>query len=143
LEQGPAGFDFNELRAALGLPTLGPIDPSQCEPERLPLTRVARIEVDKLDDEHLGMTLHRASAFRAWDAARKFAQAIIARPSFASRPEREEAYRVLVESAESLDESLKTIDEARRQAIAAGKSCALWDLLELPLRFNQGDGNEA
>jgi hypothetical protein len=143
LDRGPESFDYNELRTALGLPTLGPIDPTTCEPERLPLTRLARLEVEKLDDEHLAMVFHRASIYRAWDAAQDFACAVVARPAFASRPERDEAYRVLIESATTLAEGLKTIDDARREVLAAGKSCAIWDLMELPLRFSQGDANEA
>ena len=142
-DQGSTEFDFNDLRAKLNLPTLGPIDPSDCDLERLPLGRLVRIEVDRLDDEQLALAFHRASIFHAWDAARKFAQAVIARPGFASRPERAEAYRVLVESAASLGEGLKTLDEARRQSLAAGQSCAMWDLMELSFRFGQGDGNEA
>jgi hypothetical protein len=143
IDRGPAPFDYNELRSMLGLPTLGPIDPSQCDLERLPLGRLSRLEIDKLDDEQLSLVFHRASIFRAWDAAQKFAQAVIARPSFASRPERAEAYRLLVESAGSLGESLKAIEEGRRETLAAGQSCAIWDLMELPLRFEQGDANNA
>ncbi len=142
-DQGSTEFDFNDLRASLNLPTLGLIDPGDCDLERLPLARLVRVEADKLDDEQLALAFHRASIFHAWDAARKFAQVMIARPGFASRPERVEAYRVLVESASSLGEGLKTLDEARRQSLAAGQSCAIWDLMELSFRFGQGDANEA
>ena len=79
----PGEFDFNELRSQLGLPTLGPIDPRQCDLPRLPLVRLARIEVEPLDDEQLALVFHRAWMYHAWEAARKFAQAIVARPSFA------------------------------------------------------------
>ena len=142
-DQGSAVFDFNDLRAKLNLPTLGPIDPSDCDLERLPLGRLVRLEVVPLDDDRLALAFHRASIFHAWDAARKFAEAVIARPGFATPSRRAEAYRVLVESASSLGEGLKTLDEARRQSLAAGQSCAMWDLMELSFRFGQGDGNEA
>ncbi len=142
-DQGSTEFDFNDLRASLNLPTLGPIDPSNCDLERLPLGRLVRIEVDKLDDDQLSLAFHRASIFHAWDAARKFAQAVVDRPGFASRPERVEAYRVLVESASNLGEGLKTLEEARQQSLAAGQSCAIWDLMELSFRFGQGEANEA
>jgi hypothetical protein len=143
IDQGPTGFDFNELRSRLNLPILGPIDPKNCDLERLPLTRLVRLEVEALDDENLALVFHRASMFHAWHASRKFAQAIVDRPAFASRPERVEAYRVLVESAPSIDEGLKVLDGARRESLAAGQSCAIWDLMELSFRFGQGDPNEA
>ena len=65
------------------------------------------------------------------------------REGFASRPDRVEAYRVLVEMAENFEESLKCIEEARGQSLAAGQSCAIWDLMELSVRFGQGDVHEA
>jgi hypothetical protein len=142
-EQGPADFDFNELRSRLGLPTLGPIDPSGCDLERLPLARLERVEVERLDDEQLALVFHRASIFHVWKASRGFAQALVARPSFASHPERVDAYRVLVESATSIGEGLKVLDEARREALAAKQSCAIWDLMELSFRFGQGDADQA
>jgi hypothetical protein len=102
-----------------------------------------RLEVEPLDDEQLALVFHRAAMFHALDAAQKFATAIVARPSFATRPERVEAYRVLVESARSVGEGLKAIEDARREALEAKQSCAVWDLMELSLRFGQGNANEA
>ena len=142
-EHVPGEFDFNELRALLGLPIWGPIDPRQCELQRLPLVRLARLEVETLDDEQLTLVFQRAAIYHAWDAARTFAQAVVARPSFASRPERVDAYRVLVESAASAAEAVGALEQARGETRAAGKSCAIWDLMELSLRFGQGDVAEA
>ena len=140
----PGEFDFNELRSRLGLPVLGPIDPRQGgDLQRLPLVRLARVETDPLDDDQLALVFHRAWIYHAWEAARKFAQAIVARPSFASRPERTEAYRALVDSAASLAEAVRMLDQARGESLAAGQSCALWDLVELSFRFGQGDGPAA
>jgi len=143
MNQPPETFDFNDLRSRLGLPTLGPIDPRQNDVAGLPLVRLARVQIESMSDEDLSLAFHRAVIFHAWDAARKFAQAVVNRPAFASRPERIEAYRTLVESAGSLDEGLRTINEARGYSLAAKQSCAMWDLMELSFRFGQGEANEA
>jgi hypothetical protein len=141
--RSPAEFDFNELRARLGLPTMGAIEPQPGEVRTLPLVRLARIDFEKLSDDDLLFAFHRAGMYHAWDAARRFARAIIDRPSFARRAERMEAYRILAQSATSLEEGIASIDEGRRDALSAGQSCAVWDLLELSFRFGHGDVEQA
>jgi hypothetical protein len=143
LDQTAMGFDYNELRSHLGLPVQDPIDPRQCELSTLPLVRLSRIDVSALGDDQLAFVFQRAAIYHAWEAARKFAQDVVARPTFASSPERVDAYRVLVESSTSLGEGIKILDEARGQSLAAGQSCAIWDLMELSFRLGQGDPNEA
>ena len=113
----PEEFDFNELRSQLDLPTLGPIEPRPQEVRWLSLGRLVRVQVEKLADDDLLTAFHRTGLYHVWDAARKFARAIIDRPAFAHRPERMEAYRALAQSATSLEESLATIDEGRREAL--------------------------
>ena len=137
--RSPAEFDFNDLRSQLGLPTPGPIEPQPGEIRSLPLVRLARVQVEKLSDDDLVLAFHRAGMYHAWDAARKFARAVIDRPAFARRPERMEAYRLLAQSATTLEEGMASIDEGRRDALANGQSCAVWDLMELSFRFGHGD----
>ena len=138
-----AEFDFNDLRSQLGLPTLGPIDLQQGEIRRLPLARLARVQVERLSDDDLVLAFHRAGLYHAWDATRKFARAVIDRTSFARRPERMEAYRALAESATTVEEGIASIEEGRRDALSNGQSCAVWDLLELSFRFGHGDVDQA
>ena len=138
-----AEFDFNELRSQFGLPTLGPIEPPPGQLATMPLIRLARVIVEHLSDDDLVLAFHRAGLYHAWDAARKFARAVIDRPSFAGRPERMEAYRLLAQSATTLEEGLASIDEGRQDALSAGQSCAVWDLLELSFRFGHGDVEQA
>ena len=114
-----AEFDFNDLRSQLGLPTLGPIEPRPGEIRTLPLVRLVRVQVEKLSDDDLVVAFHRAAMYHAWDAARKFARAVIDRPSFARRPERMEAYRLLAQSATTLEEGIASIDEGRRDALSS------------------------
>ena len=138
-----AEFDFNDLRVQLGLPVLGPIAPLPGEVRTLPLVRLARVQVEALSDDDLAFAFRRAAMFHAWDAVRKFARAIIDRTAFARRPERMDAYRALAQSATTLEEGIACIDEGRRDALASGQSCAVWDLMELSFRFGHGDGEQA
>ena len=50
-----------------------------------------------------------------------------------------EAYRLLAQSATTLEEGVASIEEGRRDAVSNGQSCAVWDLMELSFRFGHGD----
>jgi hypothetical protein len=136
-------FDFNELRTRLGLPPLTPIGPVQVDLEGLPLVRLSRLVVEGLSDDDLLLAFNRATLFGAREAMRKFARAVVERPSFAERPERFQAYSVLAQTAENLEQALAHVEEGRSAALAQGRSCASWDLLELSFRFARGDARDA
>jgi hypothetical protein len=138
-----AAFDFNALRRQLDLPALEPIEPGPGDTELLPLTRLRRVEPGNLPDEELARSMHRAAFYRVWDAAQRFARAVVDRPSLANNPERLAAYRIMAQSATSLEEAVGVVDEARRNALAQGQSCASWDLMDLSFRFAHGDAQGA
>ena len=139
----PAELDMNALRGQLGLPVPAPIDPEQSPIETVPLVRLSRVMVEKLSDEGLMLGFRRAVLFNARDALRNFGGAIVQRPSFADRPERMQAFSMLARTADSIDQALAHVEEGRRAALADGKSCASWDLLELTFRFGHAHANEA
>jgi hypothetical protein len=142
-ERSPVEFDFNELRGRLGLPVLGPIDPGQVQVDSVPLVRLSRLIGEKLSDDELLLAFRRAMLFSATEALRKFARAIVDRPTFADRPERFQAYSVLAQTAENSEQALAHVAEGRSAALAAGRSCASWDLLELSFLFVRGDARAA
>jgi tetratricopeptide (TPR) repeat protein len=139
----PPAFDFNELRHRLGLPSLRAIEPRPGQVHTMSLLRLARVLVEKLPDEDLLGGFQRAGAFRVVEAIEKFGREILARPSFAERPERQQTLALLARSARSLGDALGHVEEGRRAAQAAGTSCAAWDLVELPFRFAAGHAHEA
>ncbi len=126
----------------MGLPTLGPIEPAAGQIEWLPLVRLARVRVESLSDDDLLTAFHRAAAMQALKAVRKLARAVADRPAFAGRPERLDALGTLARSAENFEEAIGSLEEGRRAALAAGKSCATWDLLEVAFRFGHGQAAE-
>jgi tetratricopeptide (TPR) repeat protein len=146
LERFEIPFDSNELRVHLGLPTRDPIDPETTPPESIPLARLDRLMVEKLTDEQLFAAFRRAVVFGAASASRKLALAVVDRPSSVGRPERIAALgrAASEEQLRSPEKSLAYLDEGRRASIAAGNSCAQWDLLEfsLLLRIGQADAAE-
>ena len=142
-ERLPGEIDFNELRTRLGLPALGPIDPHQQPLMDVPLVRLARLTVEGLSDEDLISAHYRAGAFAVRPALRKFAQAIIDRPSLAGSDEQQHAYATLARTEEDLDRALDYVAQGRRAAEAKGQSHASWDLMELSFHFAHRDGPNA
>ncbi len=136
-------FDANRLRSQLGLPSLGPIDPTQTAIDRLPLVRLARVEVEKLADEQLLFCYRRALAFAAREALIRLARSIVQRPSLAKKhEERQQAFALLARQAVDMAESLACLDKGRQASAALGRSCASWDLMELNLRFETQEAAE-
>ena len=142
-ERTPGTIDFNELRAGLGLPVDEPIDLAPGEIVRLPLVRLVRVKIGTLSEEDLRTGFRRATQYRAWKSLRKFAAAVVERPESQSGNDRLLAYRMLAQSAESVDEALDRVRQGREAFASEPKTCASWDLLELTYRFAQGDGREA
>jgi hypothetical protein len=142
-EESRSGFDFNQLRSRLGLPTLEPIDPRQTSLEGLSLMRLPRVIVEELSDEALLLSFRRAVAFNVTSALEKLGRAIVDRPSLAGRDEQLRAYSVLARVAEDPVQGLRYLDQGRQAAEAAGQSSASWDLVELSMRLGIGDGEGA
>jgi hypothetical protein len=139
----PTPVDFNQLRAALGLPILEPIDPQQHPVDDLPTVRLGRVNVEQLSDKDLVMAYFRATVFAMRSAIRKFAEAIVSRPSLADSDERVHAYAALARTEDDLTRALEYVEQGRRAGEAKKESSASWDLMELSLRFAARDGQHA
>jgi hypothetical protein len=139
----PWPVDFNQLRATLGLPILEPIDPQQHPVDDLPTVRLGRLSVERLADKDLIMAYYRATVFAIRPAVRKFAQALVNRPTLADSDERVHAYAALVRNEDDLTRALEYVELGRRAAEAKKESSASWDLMELSLRFAARDGQQA
>ena len=144
-------FDFNTLRAKLGLPEAGPIDPLAVKDptvedataiEILPLVRLARLQVEKLSDQLLLDGYRRAVAFHVDKAMRKFGAEILARPAFKGRDEEIEVLGRLCHLETDADKRVGYVQRGRKNAEAAKNSCAMWDLLELPIRLERNETEE-
>jgi hypothetical protein len=134
-------IDFNELRAQLGLPVLEAIDPRQQPVDQLPTVRLSRVSVEGLSDDELRLAYGRAGAMGVRAALRKFAEAIVDRPSLADSNERLHAYATLAHNETDVARALEYVDKGRRAAEAKKQSSASWDMMELSLHFAARDGH--
>lgn len=141
-EQTGETFDFNLLRRELGLPTLEAIDPASADVDQLPLGRLSRLMVEKLDDETLLRVYRRAMGFRAAAAMEKLAHAMADRPGLGHHREMIPAYRHLAETAHDASTALDYIERGRKVSLETGDSCASWDFLEVSVRLERGEGEE-
>lgn len=132
-------FDFNELRTQLGLPVLEPIDPNEIEIDGLAPVRLSRVMVEKASDEALRVGYSRTLAFGAVEASKKFARAIVDRPSLAGSELQLLAYSGLAHMERDLQRALRYVEQGRDAAESAGLSSGSWDLMELTIRFARGE----
>jgi hypothetical protein len=128
---------FDELRERLKLPLPRPIDPRSTPLDRLPLVRMWRLDVAKLTDEDLRTAYLQSMEAGMRAAARRLAQEMISRPSFADHREKAGLHAILAMLDPESDEAPDHLDEARRISESAGESSAPWDLRELSLRIQR------
>ncbi len=143
VEQSGQTFDFNQLRAKLGLPELGPIDPAEMPLQQLPAVRLDRVAVEKLDDNLLMAGFGRAAALQVTGAMRIFGKEIIRRPSLEDSPHRPGLFLLLSRAAENGTQALEYLEQGRKATEATGQPCGPWDLQELLQRFQLRDGEGA
>lgn len=141
-EQAGDRFDFNRLRAKLGLPTLDPFSLGEQSVWSVPLTRLARVKVDELSKDAVREGFFRASMFAARDALRVFGPAVLEQQDLDPRA-RLGALSLLARVEEDSDLALEYIDQGRREAEAAGESSVQWDLFELTARIARNESPEA
>jgi len=134
-------FDFNRLRARLGLPVLEPIDPDLVAVEQLPLVRLDRVIADKLSDESLLAAFRRAVMCDVGEAMGRFAQVLVDRPGILPQ-NRASGFRALVELERNSDRALGWLERGRQMSESAKQSSASWDLMELNLRTERGELEE-
>ena len=134
-------FDFNEVRTELGLPAIGPIDPTGIDTAALSLVQLARVEVEKLSDADLVTMYQRASMMNAVNALGKLATEVVARSTLddSEQVDKAEALALLARMERDGSKSRALFQQARQVAVAAGKSPAAWLIAELSLRLEQQD----
>ena len=154
IDSSDGDFDFNRLRKKLGLPEAKPIDPTAAETdpsetntapnivETLPLVRLARLKAKKLSDEALRNGYSRAAAFHADKAIRKFGEEILNRPTLKGSDLEIDVLNRLCHLETDVDKRAEYVERGRENSKSTGKSCAMWDLLELPIRLERNEPEE-
>ena len=73
---------------------------------------------------------------------RNFGAEILARPAFKGKDEEFEVLGRLCHLETDIDKRLEYVQRGRKSAEEAKKSCAMWDLLELPIRLERNETEE-
>ena len=144
IDSSDGDFDFNRLRDELGLPKAEQIDPGEDTDivETLPLVRLARIEAEKLPDDALRNGYSRAAAFYADKAVRRFGEEILNRDSLKGSDVEIDVLNRLCHMETDVDKRFAYVQRGRDNSKANGQSCAMWDLLELPIRLERNEPEE-
>ncbi|HZZ30200.1 MAG TPA: tetratricopeptide repeat protein [Pirellulales bacterium] len=131
---------YNQLRRNFKLPELGDLNSAGLDMNQLPLNRMFRLQPESLSDEQLQQAFNRAVVANFALALKRLAPEVVQRPNIPVPEYKLSAYRWLVRTAPNSTAALQIIDEARKLAEAHKQSSASWDLLELSLRIQLGDG---
>lgn len=140
---GKSDFDYNQLRAQLGLETFGKIDPAGVNIMHLPAWRLARLETEKLSDEQLMAAFQRAVYYADGTSLRPLAETILVRESMRDAIDPREVYELLIQLLPEPSHSAEYAVRAQEYAKSKGDSPARYMLMELQTRVALGDGRRA
>lgn len=129
---------FAELRTKLGLPQPEPIDPEQVGIRELPVNRLDRILVEKLNDADLALAFARAASYQYLPAMRKCAAALVEREHLGASPERRHAIEQLAYAQPDLSKAMDYVELGRQACEAAGQSNVGFDFVEANLGLMHG-----
>ncbi len=135
-------FDVDAMRRQLNLPELPPPSLQPGNLDRVPVHRFGELDITSLDDEQLLAAYRRSYALMVIKALRATAREVIQRTSLDERVDKVEAYDILSDVAETTDESLQYLSQARRLATKEGESPAAWLIDEAELRLARGEIDE-
>lgn len=141
-EQSRSQFDFNELRAKLGLPTREDIEPDGVDLAELSLVDLHLLPPEKLSDDELATAYQRALMVHAPRAMLRLGLELVKRPSLREELDAARVYEAIAHVAYTTDEAMEYTNQAREAAVAAGQSPARHLLRELDLRMTRGEGEE-
>jgi tetratricopeptide (TPR) repeat protein len=128
---------FQELRDQLGLPRAEAVDPATANWERLPITRLPRLDLAKVPEDRLMQLFNRASMSGAAVASLALAHELIRRatPGVDLAP----VFRQLIRSEPDPDKALEWTAQAKAWAAKESKPAGEWSLLELEVQIERGD----
>ena len=137
------GIDFNELRTRVGLAAAGDIDPTGLNVAALPMVRLHRLQLDKLNDDDLTGLYQRVLLVQDRLALKNVCAEVVARSSLDGKVDKARAYGVLASVTQDFEQALRYLQQARELSKAAGKSCGPWDLEEFMMQLGRGNSSEA
>jgi len=128
---------FQQLRDQLGLPRTETIDPANVDWDRLPLTRIPRLDLAQAPADRLMQLFNRAAMSGAGVATLALAEEIVSRDTLDAGVG--PVYRQLIRSEPDPDRALEWTARAKEWAAKAKQPGGEWALLELEVQIERGD----
>ncbi len=142
IEQAAANPDelplFVDLRAKLQIAEPEKIDPTGLNLELLPIVRVPRLDLSKVEDKPLAQFLDRTVLMGANLATLLVAQELINRPQLEEGVDPTPGYRQLIRLETSHEQAFSWAAKARTWSQQHGQSVAEWVLMEIELSIQHG-----
>ena len=133
---------YNEIRRAVGLPTVEPIDPQGIKVSSLSPAKLTRLEFKKLGDDDLLGVFNRALMMSSSRLLRRVGRELIERSSLAGKIDKAEVLEILAKVSSDSDEALDYIHQAQEAAVAKGDSPARLLIAEIPIRIQRREIDE-
>ncbi|MCA9237840.1 MAG: SEC-C domain-containing protein [Planctomycetales bacterium] len=128
---------FVELREKLKLPAAEQIDPDTVDLDMLPLVRIPRLELAKLDPDQLSRLVDRCTLGGAAIATVAVSCELLSRDvPFDSK---RRAFQQIIRTESDPDEALVWLGKAKEQATTAGEALGEWLLMELQVQLERAD----
>jgi Flp pilus assembly protein TadD len=141
IEQAAANPDerelFQTLHQQLGLPVPEKIDPDKVDWNRLPLVRLARLDLAKTPLDRLMHQVNRAAMSAAGVATQALAAEIVSRDS--ADADIAPVYRQLIRAEPDPDRALQWTAKAKEWAARAKQPGGEWAVMELEIQIERGD----
>ncbi len=128
--------DCGELKALLKLPAETPIDPTQTPVKSVRVTRLARVDAQKLSDEDLQYSLRRADSVSFTEAVMKFGEEVLRRNNRQDVSAFAETCVLLARAAKDPKKTVEYVQRGREATKDLPQFCGMWDLQELTALLN-------
>jgi hypothetical protein len=128
---------FQQLRQQLGLPRAETVDPAQADLDRLPITRIVRLDLAKAPTDRLMQLFNRTAMSGAGVASLALAHEIVSRDD--GDMDIAPVYRQLIRGEPDPDKALEWTAKAKAWAARTRKPAGEWALLELEVQIERGD----
>jgi tetratricopeptide (TPR) repeat protein len=135
-------LDFNELRGQLGLPPQPELDPTGVNLKQVPLTRLARYDVAKLNNEQIIDILGRCIRVNHAHAILRLCRGLLERNDLPQEFKKCDVYELLAKYERDPEVGLQHIANAIKLATEEGRSPARYLLSEFDFRLARGEVNE-
>jgi Flp pilus assembly protein TadD len=142
-EQSRGQFDFNEMRAKLGLPLRQDLELTEIKVGQLSPVNLSRLPAEQLSDEALLTAFRLAVMYHASRGLRRHGFEVVRRESLRGTVDLGQIYDVLMTVARDADEALEFNAQGRQASVALGRSPAKWLIEELHLRLVRGEAEAA